>query len=279
MSNMQDCLLQLMQLIQYHDVSSFSTVITNEFIGEEFYPSPNSVVGYVAMKIYVTQLTQDEEPSLLTLRTDMPIPLLVYGDSFQWTKYGHHILPSSLDLASHNKASLHRTFWNSLIDFLRTDLDGKLSSNLNSQISSTLDHCLLRLIEGLSETGSKGKMFDQHLLNEKCSNQFVTEIVGIALDATQIPLSIFTNLFHQRFEKHSMLESMLEILQQFDIHMESEPDDFFQEIFLHTHYSVRDVASMLLFMVQLEKLYSMHPLQCYITGTRLNPMTSKFTKN
>jgi hypothetical protein len=40
MSNMQDCLLQLMQLIQYCYVSLFSTVITNEFIGEEFYPSP-----------------------------------------------------------------------------------------------------------------------------------------------------------------------------------------------------------------------------------------------
>ncbi len=55
-------------------------------------------------------------------------------------------------------------------------------------------------------------MFDQHLLNGKCKDQFVKETVDIALDATQIPLSIFTNLFHQRFEKHSMLESTLEIL-------------------------------------------------------------------
>ncbi len=46
MSNMQDCLLQLMQLIQYCYVSLFSTVITNEFIGEEFYPIPNSLDGY-----------------------------------------------------------------------------------------------------------------------------------------------------------------------------------------------------------------------------------------
>jgi hypothetical protein len=71
---------------------------------------------------------------------------------------------------------------------------------------------LSRLFEGLSETGSKIKMFDQHLLNGKCKDQFVKETVDIALDATQIPLSIFTNLFHQRFEKHSMLESTLEIL-------------------------------------------------------------------
>ena len=36
MSNMQDQLLQLVQLIQYCHTSSFSTIITNKFIGEEF---------------------------------------------------------------------------------------------------------------------------------------------------------------------------------------------------------------------------------------------------
>jgi hypothetical protein len=63
-------------------------------------------------------------------------------------------------------------------------------------------------------------------LNEKCKDYFIDEIVDIALFATQIPLSIFTNLFHQRFEKHSMLESMLEILQQFYVQLEKEPDEF-----------------------------------------------------
>jgi hypothetical protein len=61
---------------------------------------------------------------------------------------------------------------------------------------------------------------------KKRKHCLIDEIVAIALSATQIPLSIFTNLFHKRFEKHSMLESMLEILQQFYIQMEIEPDDF-----------------------------------------------------
>jgi hypothetical protein len=107
MSNMQDCLLQLMQVIQYRYVSLFSTIITNEFIGEEFYPSPNCLNGYESMRFDVTQLTQDEEQSLFTLNTNMSIPMLIYGDSFQWAKYGRHILPSSQDLACNNKASLH----------------------------------------------------------------------------------------------------------------------------------------------------------------------------
>jgi hypothetical protein len=95
---MQDCLLQLMQFLQYCHVSLFSIIITNEFIGEEFYPSPNSVDGCEAMGFDETELTQDKEQSFFIFKTDIPIPMLVYGDSFQWQKYGHHILPSSLDL-------------------------------------------------------------------------------------------------------------------------------------------------------------------------------------
>jgi hypothetical protein len=56
-----------------------STIITNEFIGEEFHPSPKSLNGNEAMGFDVTQLTQDEEPSLFKLNTNKPIPMLVYG--------------------------------------------------------------------------------------------------------------------------------------------------------------------------------------------------------
>jgi hypothetical protein len=110
-----------MQLIQYCHVSLFSTIITNHLIGEEFCLGQTSIDGYKAMGFDVTQLTQDEEQSLFTIKTNMPIPMLVYGYSLQWAKYGHHILPSSLDLTNHNKGSLLQTFRNSLIEFLRTD--------------------------------------------------------------------------------------------------------------------------------------------------------------
>jgi hypothetical protein len=67
LSNMQDRLLQIMQLIQYPHVSSFSTVITNEFIGEGFYLRQHSMDGYEAMRFDVTQATQDVEQSLFTI--------------------------------------------------------------------------------------------------------------------------------------------------------------------------------------------------------------------
>ncbi len=60
-TNMQDGLLQLTQLIQYRHVSLFSTVITNHFIWEEFCLGQTSIDGYKAMGFDVTQLTQVEE--------------------------------------------------------------------------------------------------------------------------------------------------------------------------------------------------------------------------
>jgi hypothetical protein len=59
---------------------------------------------------------------------------------------------------------------------------------------------------------------------KKSKHCFIDEMVDIAIFATQIPLSIFKSLFHQRFEKHSLLESTLEKLQQFYIQMETEPN-------------------------------------------------------
>ncbi len=79
---MQDRLLQIMQLIQYPHVSLFFTVITNEFVREGFYPSQHSMDGYEAMGFDVTQATQDVEQSLFTIKTNMPIPMLVYGGTF-----------------------------------------------------------------------------------------------------------------------------------------------------------------------------------------------------
>jgi hypothetical protein len=194
----------------------------------------------------------------------------VYGDAFHWAKYGHHILPSNLDLTSHNKTGIYQLFQNSLIEFLQTDLDGNLvpssldltshnkaglhqtfqkslveflgkdlliefihtdvdgnlSFTLNPLTASKLDHFLLTLPEGLSETANEDEVFDHYMWNEKRKHCLIDKIVEIALSATQIPLSTFTNLFHNRFQKHSMLESMLEILQQFYIQMETEPHDF-----------------------------------------------------
>ncbi len=67
-----------------HPHRAKSHFVTNEFIGEDFYLSQHSMDGYEAMGFDVTQLTQDVEQSLFTIKTNMRIPVLVYGDAFQW---------------------------------------------------------------------------------------------------------------------------------------------------------------------------------------------------
>jgi hypothetical protein len=85
---------------------------------------------------------------------------------------------------------------------------------------------------------------------KKSKYYFINGIVDIALFATWIPLSIFTNLFHQRFEKHSMLESMLEILQQFYIQVETQSDEF--------HLFAGDLSTCLLRCIRCGQHVTLH---------------------
>jgi hypothetical protein len=94
---------------------------------------------------------------------------------FLHTDLDGHLLPSNIDLTSHNKAGPHQTFQKSLVEFLRTDffieflctdLEGNLSFTLNPLTASKLDHFLLTLPEGLSETANEDKESDQHFWNE-----------------------------------------------------------------------------------------------------------------
>ena len=50
-------------------------------------------------------------------------------------------------------------------------------------------------------------------------SSIVTQLFDIAAEATNIRLSLFTDLFHQAFKKLKFLESTFELLQQFEIQM------------------------------------------------------------
>ena len=54
----------------------------------------------------------------------------------------------------------------------------------------------------------------------------VSSICVIAKEATKIPLSIFTDLFHNWFKKKIYLESTLELLQQFYIKLANHSKTF-----------------------------------------------------
>jgi len=83
LSNMHYHILQLMQLIQYRNYSTFSTSITNHFIGVDVQLSKISLNGYESMGFDVRSLTQDRDQELFTITTQMPILLAKYDDRYR----------------------------------------------------------------------------------------------------------------------------------------------------------------------------------------------------
>ena len=86
LSNMHDHVLQLMQLIQYWNYSTFSTSITNNFIGVDVQLGKISLNGYQSIGFDVRSLTQDRDQDQFTITTKRPIPLAVFADHYTWVK-------------------------------------------------------------------------------------------------------------------------------------------------------------------------------------------------
>ncbi len=151
LSNMQDRVLQLMQLIQYQNNSSFSTSITNHFIGVDVQLSKISLNGYESMGFDVRSLTQDTDQEQFTITTHTPIPLSLYDDRYTWAKDGRLILPEVFKLNELYNSSILGMYRNFLREFLCVDLVGNISNNLNVSTKSTLNEYLQSLFKG-SET-------------------------------------------------------------------------------------------------------------------------------
>ncbi len=207
--------IQIVQLIQYRISQLFSMVITNKFIGEEVTLDENSVTGYKMMGFKT--MSEDEESNIFSLRFEVPIPFSVFGDSYSWAKYGHHVLPSILSLSSREKVQLHDPFWKCLLAFLQTDLDGHLYSTPNCHTCAKIEGYLSHFFPSHQDNMASGSIFDQLLLHCATTNNLVKFLTETAVGTTTIPLNLFTNLCIKRFPKHSFLESTLEILQQFEI--------------------------------------------------------------
>jgi hypothetical protein len=105
-------------------------------------------------------------------------------------------------------------------DFLHVDLEGNISNTLDVSTKSKINEYLSSLFEG-SELATRENTFDEYMKTTEKKEVIMKSVLEIAVSATTIPLSIFTNLFHQRFSKHDYLESTLEMLQQFYIKMHS----------------------------------------------------------
>ena len=85
LSNMQDHLLQLIQLMQYRMIESFSVTLSNSIIGSDVTISQDSLDGFLALGFDKSQF--DEDGRGFTLSTMHPICIVQYHNSYTWAKY------------------------------------------------------------------------------------------------------------------------------------------------------------------------------------------------
>ncbi len=201
-------------------------ILTNSHIGGDVSLQPWSQKVYEAMGFDTNTLTQDWEVmgiGSFGIEAHNIIPLVWYGDSYSWAKYGHHILHSSF--SQETTMGHEQGFCNCLLSFLCTNLDGLLGFQLNPDLTAQLRDCVNQQIPTNTLKSDRPQVFTRFMqgnnsMHDINNNEFFTKLHLIVIEATVSPFSALTNLFHQRFSKHKYLESTLELLQQFYILME-----------------------------------------------------------
>jgi hypothetical protein len=86
LSNMQDCLIKLLQLMQYWKNESFSLKLTNTVIGSDVKINQDSIHGYMGLGFDMSNFNEYGSGDVYTFGISMPIRIFQYRDSFTWSK-------------------------------------------------------------------------------------------------------------------------------------------------------------------------------------------------
>ncbi len=76
LSNMQDHLIQLLQLMQYWKNESFSLKLTNTIIGSDVKINQDSIHGYMGLGFYMSNFNEDGSGNVYTFGISMPIHIV-----------------------------------------------------------------------------------------------------------------------------------------------------------------------------------------------------------
>ncbi len=87
LSNMQDCLIQLLQLMQYWKNEFSSLKLTNTVIGSDVKINQGSILGYMGLGFDMSNFNEDSSGDVYTFGISMPIRMVQYCDSFTWSKF------------------------------------------------------------------------------------------------------------------------------------------------------------------------------------------------
>jgi hypothetical protein len=133
--------------------------------------------------------------SIFGIEVQNIIPLVWYGDSYSWTKYGHHILHSSF--SRETTTGLERKFCNCLLSFLHTDLDGLLGFQLNPDLTAQLTDCVNQQISTSTLESDRLQVFTRFMQENKSmhdikNNEFFTKLHTIVIEAKVLSFSALT---------------------------------------------------------------------------------------
>jgi hypothetical protein len=96
LSNMQDHLLQLLQLMQFWKVDFFAVGLTSKIIGSDVKINQDSIHRYEGLGFDTSTFHKDGSGDVYTIGTSMPICMVQYCDSVSWSKYCCCLFPNDL---------------------------------------------------------------------------------------------------------------------------------------------------------------------------------------
>ncbi len=200
LSNMQDCLIQLLQLMQFWKNESFSLKLTNIIIGSDVKIDQDSIHGYIGLGFDMSNFNEDGSDDVYTFGISMSIHMVQYCDSFTWPKYSRHLFPN--DLPKMRKSKMNNVddlFCQNMIEFLQTDIDGSVDFLLNAITIHSLEKYLKTFYMPPLDIDQISSIWDQILCNPKTMVTVAEEVWECARKVTIIPFSIYMSMFYQRF--------------------------------------------------------------------------------
>ncbi len=136
LSNMQNCLIQLLQLMQYWKNEAFSLSLTNTVLGSDVIVNQDSIHGYMGLGFDMSNFNEDGSGDVYTFGISMPICMVQYRNSFTWSKYSHRLFPndhphdfSKMMISEMN--NVNDLFHQNMTEFLQTDINGSFDFLLN----------------------------------------------------------------------------------------------------------------------------------------------------
>ncbi len=135
------------------------------------------------------------------IMTHHPIPVLQYGNSFSWAKYCYMVLHP--DMIRKLKPGQDTSYCNASNSFLQTDGKRFVSFQPFKSLHDDIDDYINNLVHREMTAMQRISYFHQIFsTTNKDSSEIFSFLEGKASEATIVPFSVFSNLFHQRFNQH-----------------------------------------------------------------------------